>query len=132
MIVPIVLLDIFAEIYKNVCFRLYGLELPKREEYIVVDRQKLSYLKPMEKVNCVYCGYANGFLAYMTRIAADTEGYWCGIKHQQEFEESKIRFYNDQTHHKEFIKYGDESAYKSLDKSNGKLENEEDLILNQN
>jgi hypothetical protein len=79
---PIVILDIFVEIYHQVCFRLYGLKLIPRNKYIFIDRQKLTNLHWIFKVHCMYCGYVNGFAAYFTAIAAETEAYWCAIKHE--------------------------------------------------
>lgn len=41
----------------------------------------LSYLNAIEKLNCVYCGYGNGVIAYGREIIARTEQFWCPIKH---------------------------------------------------
>lgn len=71
-----------------------------------MDRQKLSYLTIYDKVNCAYCGYANGLMHYGTRIAGDTEKYWCGIKH------TPGKGFKEPEHHKDFLKYGDEKAFK--------------------
>ena len=40
-----------------------------------------AYLNALEKLNCAYCSYANGLIAYVREIAARTEQYWCPIKH---------------------------------------------------
>jgi hypothetical protein len=106
MIIPMVIFDIFMEVYHRICFPLYGIKIVKRSEYIRMDRQKLSYLKFYQKVNCAYCGYANGLMHYGTRIAGDTEKYWCGIQHKQ------TPGFHPQEHHKTFLKYGDVKAYK--------------------
>jgi hypothetical protein len=110
MIFPSVFLDLSLTIYKNICFRLYGLELPKRAQYIKDNRHRLQYLKPLERFNCMYCGYVNGVFAYAVRIAGDTEKYWCSIKHKKEVEDEFI----EPTHHKDFLEYGDEKAYKNI------------------
>lgn len=81
--IPMLLLDICLEIYHRICFRLYELPYVQRSAYIKIDRHKLEYLNFLEKVGCVYCGYANGFAAYFVAIAAETEQYWCGIMHQK-------------------------------------------------
>lgn len=104
IIVPVVLLDIVAEIYHRICFPLYRIPYVKRSAYIRIDRHKLSYLDPLEKLNCMYCGYVNGFLAYAVRIAGDTEAYWCGIQHQQ------TKRFQSPSHHRHFLPYGDEQA----------------------
>ncbi len=105
MIVPLLILDFFLEIYHRVCFPLYGLEKVSRRNYIMVDRHKLRYLSFMERFNCAYCGYANGLLHYASIIAARTEKYWCGIKH------SSREGFVPPAHHKFFLPYGDENAF---------------------
>jgi len=106
--VPLIILDFFLEIYHHVAFPLYGIPIVKRSSYIRIDRQKLSYLSLFDKLNCMYCGYANGFAAYMVRIAGDTEKYWCGIKHKE-----GERFIS-QPHQKDFLPYNDEQAFKDF------------------
>ncbi len=105
MVIPLVILDIFAEIYHHVCFSLYGIPLIERSKYIKVDRHKLEYLGPIDKINCAYCGYANGLLHYLTEIAAATEKYWCGIKHKPSAD------FIPPKHHADFIEYGDRRAF---------------------
>jgi len=108
MIVPLIFFDISMEIFHQICFRLYNLPLIKRSQYIKIDRYKLRYLSTREKINCVYCSYANGLAHYFTVIAAETEKYWCGIKH------AKDPHFIPPEHHKDFLEYGDEEAYKKL------------------
>jgi hypothetical protein len=64
-------------------------------------------LKWHDKLNCMYCGYANGLMAYGVRIAGDTERYWCGIKHDT----PQRPGFKEPAHHKDFVKYGDEKAF---------------------
>ena len=106
MIIPSIVFDVCLEIYHRICFRLYGISLVRRSDYIMVDRHRLSYLKWYDKINCAYCGYVNGLMAYGVRIAGDTEKYWCGIKHRP------TKGFQEPTHHKNFIKYGDSKSYK--------------------
>lgn len=47
----------------------------------MLDRYELSKLSFMQKLNCVYCGYANGIIAYGKAIVNQTEIYSCAIKH---------------------------------------------------
>lgn len=105
---PLVILDFFMEIYHHVAFPLYGIPIVKRSNYIRIDRQKLAYLSLFDKLSCMYCGYANGFAAYMVRIAGDTEKYWCGIKHKEG------NGYIPQPHQKDFLPYGNEQAFKDF------------------
>ncbi len=108
MIVPFVFLDICLEVYHRICFPVYGISLVDRRKYIRIDRHKLSYLKGVEKVFCVYCGYANGLLQYATTVAAETERYWCGIKH------SPAVGLIDPPHHKDFLPYADKGAFENF------------------
>ncbi|HAT03658.1 MAG TPA: hypothetical protein DCS29_02665 [Candidatus Magasanikbacteria bacterium] len=108
LLLPLVLLDIVVEIYHRVCFPLYGLPYIRRGQYIRIDRHKLSYLNLIEKMNCVYCGYGNGLAHYLTEIAAQTEKYWCGIRHKD------IVGFIPPKHHKDFLPYGDEGAFREF------------------
>ncbi|MFN8115287.1 MAG: hypothetical protein U0W65_04195 [Bacteroidia bacterium] len=108
LIIPIVVLDIWVEVYHRICFWAYGIPYVKRSEYIKIDRHKLSYLDAFEKLNCMYCGYVNGLLHYVSTIAGETEKYWCGIKHQQDPK------FHAPAHHKDFLEYGDAEAYRKL------------------
>ena len=79
----LILLDLASALYQFICFPLYGLEKVKRSAYILIrDRVKLTYLTPLEKLDCMYCGYANGLLLYLKEISGRTEKYWCGIMHE--------------------------------------------------
>lgn len=71
LIIPVFILDFWVEIYHRICFVAYDIPYVKRSKYIKIDRHKLSYLQFYEKLNCVYCGYANGVLHY-TVIAGET------------------------------------------------------------
>ena len=81
MVVPIALIDAAFSLYQGLCFPLYGISHVRRSAYIAaVDRRHLAYLNAIEKFNCMYCGYANGVLAYVREIAGRTEQYWCPIR----------------------------------------------------
>ena len=105
MIFPLIILDVFLEIYHRVCFPLYGLPYVSRKKFIVIDRYKLKYLSFIEKINCAYCGYANGLLHYASKIASETEAYWCGIKHKKDSD------FVEPKHHEDFVEYGDEKSF---------------------
>lgn len=107
LVVPFVLLDVTMEIYHRFCFPLVGIPYVKRGDYIRFDRQKLSYLWWWEKINCAYCGYANGLLAYGVAIAGETEKYWCGIMH------AKYQNFHEPKHHKDFLPYDDKEAFET-------------------
>jgi hypothetical protein len=105
LIVPLALLDLFMAVYQAVCFPVYGVKKVPRADFIIIDRQHLAYLNPLEKINCVYCGYGNGVLAYAREIAARTEEYWCPIKHSRPVATPHSRY----TH---FVDYGDAEGYR--------------------
>ncbi len=104
MIVPFVILDIGLTMYQAICFRLYDVPRVARSQFIVIDRQSLSYLNSIERLNCIYCGYANGLLAYAREIAARTEQYWCPIKHARKVLDPHRRYAR-------FADYGDAVGY---------------------
>lgn len=83
MIVPLVILDLSITVYQHICFRIYGIPLVQRTDYLVIDRHHLAYLNAIEKINCTYCGYGNGMIEYAREVVARTEQYWCPIKHAQ-------------------------------------------------
>ncbi|MBU2566079.1 hypothetical protein KKG46_00795 [Patescibacteria group bacterium] len=105
LLIPLIIFDIWVEVYHRTCFYLYGLEYIKRAQYIAIDRHKLQYLAWYQKIGCAYCGYANGLVHYWTMIFAATEKYWCGIMHK------KHDGFIPPTHHKNFSEYGDEQEF---------------------
>ena len=78
-IVPIVLLDVFTTVYQWACFKDYGIERVARGPYIILDRHKLPYLNWVERINCDYCAYFNGVIAYAREVAGRTEKHFCPI-----------------------------------------------------
>jgi hypothetical protein len=105
MIVPIALLDLWVSVYQAICFRTYGIERVRRSAYVVIDRHHLGYLNGIEKLNCVYCGYATGVFSYVREIAGRTEQYWCPIRHAK-----RVRAPHAQYRH--FVDYGDAEGYR--------------------
>lgn len=106
MIVPIALLDISVMVYQAICFPAYGIPKVSRRDYLVFDRHHLAYLNALEKINCAYCSYANGAVAFMREVAARTEIYWCPIKHAR-------RVLGPHPHYHGFADFGDAEAYRA-------------------
>ena len=104
LLIPVGLLDLWVTAYQAICFRAYGIARVKRSAYIVFDRHHLAYLNGIEKVNCMYCSYANGVFAYVREVAGRTEQYWCPIRHAK-------RVHAPHTHYREFVDYGDAEGY---------------------
>jgi hypothetical protein len=105
LIIPFSLLDLFVSTYQAICFPVYGIPKVPRRDYIAIDRAKLRYLNALEALNCMYCSYANGLLAYVVEIAGRTEQHWCPIRHSR-----RVRHPHDRYSH--FLPYGDASTYR--------------------
>ncbi len=84
MLLPIAVADGFATLYQHVCFRVYGIPRVRRRDHLMFDRARLSGLGWLDKLNCIYCEYANGVVAYVQEILARTEWYWCPVKHRRD------------------------------------------------
>jgi hypothetical protein len=106
LVLPLAFMDIWASTYQAVCFRAYGLPRVARKDYIAFDRGRLSYLNIIEALNCGFCAYANGVIAYVREIASRTEQYWCPIKHAVKITDPHRRYY-------EFLEYGDAEGYRA-------------------
>lgn len=106
MLLPLVLLDIWISVYQAVCFRAYGIPRVERRDYIAFDRGRFAYLNWVEALNCAYCAYANGVIAYAREIGGRTEQYWCPIKHALKISDPHQRYY-------EFLEFGDAEGYRT-------------------
>jgi len=104
-LLSVLLMDLMMTIYQAVCFPVYGIPKVRRGNFIVLDRHNLSYLNIIEKMNCVYCGYFNGVVAYTREIGARTEQHWCPIKHARRVGDIHSRYKN-------FFDYGDGKRYR--------------------
>lgn len=109
MLVPLAVLDLCISLYQLTCFPIYGITRVKRANYILIDRQYLAYLNIIEKLDCMYCGYAVGMIAYSSEILARTEQYFCPIKHARKILGVHARYAH-------FLGYGE------ADDFHGKLE----------
>jgi hypothetical protein len=105
MIVPFAFLDLFVSAYQAICFPLYRITKVRRSDYIVVDRHQLPYLNVLEKLNCIYCGYATGLIGYTGEVASRTELYWCPIKHAR-------RVLDPHRRYAAFADFGDAEGYR--------------------
>jgi len=104
-LIPCVILDIAVTVYQFICFPIYGIPFARRRDYVVIDRQHLGYLNWLEKMNCMYCGYFNGVLAYVREVAARTEQYWCPVRHARPVK-------SVHGHYRGFFEYGDAKGYR--------------------
>lgn len=105
MVVPFVLLDASVSVYQAICFRAWGIRRARRREYFAIDRHRLPYLNALERLNCLYCSYANGVIAYVREIAARTEQHWCPIRHARLIRGAHHRYPG-------FAGYGDARGYR--------------------
>ncbi len=103
-IVPALILDLSVGLYQAVIFPVYAIPKVKRSDYIALDRGQLLYLNWLERINCDYCGYVNGLVAYTREIASRTEQYFCPIRHA-------IQTLAPHPRHSYFLPYGDAVEY---------------------
>ncbi len=92
MMIPAVIVDVFATVYQAICFPIYKIPKVKRDDYVIMDRYSLFYLDRVEKINCWYCEYFNGVITYVREIAARSEQFWCPIKHSQKLKDKHSRY----------------------------------------
>jgi hypothetical protein len=105
LLLPLVLFDAWVTVYQRICFPLYGIAPVRRRRYFVFDRHTLTYLSAVEKINCTFCSYANGVIAYTREVASRTEHYWCPIKHAQTPVSPHGRY-------ERFAEFGDSVSYR--------------------
>lgn len=105
LVIPIALVDLWVMAYQAVCFPIYKIPKVRRRDYLVFDRHHLAYLNIIEKINCAYCSYANGAIAFVREVAARTEVYWCPIKHAR-------RVLGPHPHYQGFADFGDAYAFR--------------------
>ncbi len=105
LLLPMLLLDLSITVYQQICFRAYGIPRVKRGDYFVYDRAHLAYLNLIEKINCAYCSYGNGLMAYGREVVARTEQYWCPIKHARKIMAAHPYYTG-------FVDFGDAQSYK--------------------
>lgn len=105
-IFPLLLLDLMVTLYQRICFPVYGIPRVARAEYFVFDRGLLPYLNWIERMNCAYCSYTNGLMAYAREIVARTEQFWCPIKHARRLAQAHERY-------RLFFDYGDGERYRT-------------------
>ncbi len=105
LILPFAILDLCVTLYQAICFPVYRIAKVRRADHIAFDHRHLAYLNGMQKLNCLYCSYANGLISYVREIAGRTEQYWCPIKHSR-------RLAGPHEHYPNFVDYGDAEAYR--------------------
>jgi hypothetical protein len=105
LVIPFVLADAWVSLYQAICFPVYGVPQVKRHRYLIFDRAGLPYLNLLEKVNCAFCSYVNGVVAYVREVAARTEQHWCPIKHAK-------RVLGAHPRYAAFFDYGDGERYR--------------------
>lgn len=105
MIIPLVFLDLFLELYHRIVFPVLGIPRVVRKDYILIDRHRMSFLPIVLKIACAYCGYANGLLHYAVRIAGDSEKHFCPSKH------SIHPGFHAPSQHETFSEFGDAKGF---------------------
>ena len=106
LIVPLAVLDVGVTIFQLICFTAWGMQKIRRSDYVILDRHRLAYLNGIQKLNCLYCGYANGVIAYAREAASRSEQYWCPIKHA-------LRVRTPHPRYRSFVDYGDAQGFRA-------------------
>ena len=106
LVIPFAIVDLWVSIYQAICFRVYGIPQVPRGRYMIFDRAGLAYLNALEKLNCAYCSYVNGVIAYVREVGSRTEQYWCPIKHARRVLGAHPRYAG-------FEEYGDGEQYQA-------------------
>jgi hypothetical protein len=104
LLVPIALADLWVMAYQAICFPIYKIPKVRRRDYLIFDRHHLAYLNIIEKINCAYCSYGNGAIAFVREVASRTEVYWCPIKHAR-------RVLGPHPHYQGFADFGDVQGF---------------------
>lgn len=102
-VVPVVILDLFVLLYEGICFPIYGIERVRRSDFRMIDRNLMTYMSPIQKLNCYYCSYVNNALSYMREVTARTEVYWCPLKEAKR-RQNAHQYYQSFAPHNEGIK----------------------------
>jgi hypothetical protein len=105
LIIPIALADLWVMAYQAICFPVYKIPKVRRRDYLIFDRHHLAYLNTLEKINCAYCSYCNGAIAFIREVASRTEVYWCPIKHAR-------RVLGPHPHYQGFADFGDAEGFR--------------------
>jgi hypothetical protein len=105
LVIPIALADLWIMAYQAICFPIYKIPKVRRRDYLIFDRHHLAYLNIIEKINCGYCSYANGAIAFIREVASRTEIYWCPIKHAR-------RVLGPHPHYQGFADFGDAEGFR--------------------
>ncbi|MBU0457920.1 hypothetical protein KKF03_00540 [Patescibacteria group bacterium] len=90
---------IICILHQTIVFTLFGAPKFPLKDFIVLDRGKLNKLNWVQRVGCLYCGYANGLMAWIKATVNVTEVYSCAIKHSVRKQ--------GQEHQKGFYEYGE-------------------------
>ena len=105
LLIPVLLADLWVMAYQAICFPVYKIPKVRRRDYLIFDRHHLAYLNTVEKINCAYCSYCSGAIAFIREVASRTEVCWCPIKHAR-------RVLGPHPHYQGFADFGDAEAFR--------------------
>jgi len=100
-----VLINLYIQIYQNICFPAYGIQRVKQGEYLIFNESQLSGL---DLIECICYFYAVGMLRFSLEVTSRTESFWCPIKHLRRL---TIEYHDK---YSKFADYGDEEAFKTI------------------
>ena len=101
LLLAFALLDAWVTVYQAICFRAWRVKRVRRRDFFAIDRHKLAYLNELEKLNCLYCSYANGVIAYVARPSGQAQAEFLMTGHAA----GKLVFENPQHDFPQRIEY---------------------------
>jgi len=98
------LFDLFVMVYQYTCFRVYKIPIVQRSENFRFNKKELAELNLIQTINYLGISYTGGVIALARKVFAETERYWCPIKHAK-----KMLGYHDL--YDEFAEYGNAEEF---------------------
>ncbi len=80
MLVPLIFFDIALSIYHRIAFGICKMKRVNRRSHFKIDQMKVAQLGKLERFYAVYIYYVKGLMSYASKIASESEDYWCQPK----------------------------------------------------
>jgi hypothetical protein len=72
----IALLDMYVMFFQWICFPVHKIPKVERKGYFIFERMWAKFLNFMQKLNCGYCSYGNGQIAYTSEVLDRIKHLW--------------------------------------------------------
>lgn len=80
MLVPLLFFDLCLSIYHRIVFGICKMKRVNRKAHFKIDQMKVAQLGKLERFFAVYIIYAKGLMSFASKIASESEDYWCQPK----------------------------------------------------